>query len=462
MITATAGRAATSPAQFAGDWAGALEVGMTLRIVVHLANTAGVWSGAMESPDQGPGSIPFSAVTVDGSKLHLEVKSINGSYDGTLDAKTQTITGTWSQNGNMLPLNLAHGDVNAIKPSNRPQEPKPPFPYQSEDVTIPGPGGNTLAGTLTLPKGSGPFPAVVLITGSGAQDRNEALMGHKPFLVLSDYLTRNGIAVLRCDDRGFGKSTGNPNGTTEDFARDTEAETAYLKTRKEVDARKIGLVGHSEGGVIAPIVAARSKDVAFIVMMAGVGVSPQDLLVKQAADIMRVNGLPETAIQLNNAAQRRTFQIATSSADSTLMRQQLDAVADSLIAQLSALDPSKKEMVTQQVRGGIAMTMTPWFRYFLTLKPDQTLRHVKQPVLAINGSLDLQVNSKDNLPAIEKALKAGGNKDVTATELPGLNHLFQTAKTGSLMEYATIEETMSPVAMKTISDWIVARTSPKK
>ena len=455
--------AAATPAQpFAGDWSGALEAGVRLRIIVHLANTGGAWSGTMESPDQGAGEIPFSTVTVDGAMLHLEVASIGGSYEGTLGADGKMITGTWTQSGMGLPLNLARGTESAPGP-NRPQEPKPPFPYRSEDVAVTGPGGITLAGTFTAPNGNGPFPTVLLITGSGAQDRNEELLGHKPFLVLSDYLTRQGIAVLRLDDRGFGKSTGNSaTATTEDFAQDAMSAVAYLKTRKDVDAKKIGLVGHSEGGVIAPIVASRSKDVAYIVMMAGVGVSPQDLLVKQASDIMRANGLPDVAIQYNAAAQRRTFQIATSSADSTVMRQQLDAVGDSLITQLSALDPSRKEMVTQQVRGGMAMTMTPWYRYFLTLKPEEALRKVKQPVLAVNGSLDLQVSSKDNLPAIEKALKAGGNKDVTVVELPSLNHLFQTAKTGSPMEYATIEETMSPVALKTIGDWIAARTAPKK
>jgi pimeloyl-ACP methyl ester carboxylesterase len=455
---------ATTAGSLAGDWSGALQAGQTLRIIIHLVNAGGVWSGSMESPDQGPGAIPFSAVTVDGKTLHIDVASIAGSYEGTVAEDGKTIAGTWTQSGMGLPLTLSRGAAASAPPGpNRPQEPKPPFPYRSEDVTVPGPGGITLAGSFTAPNGAGPFPTVLLITGSGAQDRDEALLGHKPFLVLSDYLTRQGIAVLRLDDRGFGKSTGNfAKATTEDFAQDALAAVAYLKARKDVDGRKIGLVGHSEGGVIAPIVASRSKDVAYIVMMAGVGVSPKDLLVRQASDLMRASGLPENAIQMNNAAQRRTFQIATSAADTTLMRQQLNAVSDSLITQLSALDPSKAKMIRAQVKGGMEMTMTPWFRYFLTLKPEEALRKVKQPVLAINGSLDLQVNAKQNLPVIEKALKDGGNKDVTATELPGLNHLFQTAKTGSPTEYATIEETMSPLALKTISDWIVARTPPKK
>ena len=452
---------AANASPFAGDWAGMLEAA-NLRLAVHLAITNGVWTGSMASIDQGAGHMPFTAVSVDGNKLHLEIKAINGTYDGTLDEKSQTITGTWTQNGNVLPLDFARGEASAIPAPKRPQEPKPPFPYRSEEVTVPGPGGNTLAGTFTAPNGNGPFPAVFLITGSGAQNRNEELMGHKPFLVLSDYLTRNGIAVLRCDDRGFGKSTGDANGTSEDFAQDAEAAVAYLKTRVDVDAKKIGLVGHSEGGIVAPIVAARSQDVAYIVMMAGVGVPAQDLLVRQFSDLTRAGGASDAVVNYTASAVRRMCQIAARTTDEKLRQQQLNAVADSLTAQISALDPAKTQMISQQAHGVTELIGSAWSRYLLTLKPDETLRKVKQPVLAINGSLDLQVSAKENLPAIEKALKAGGNKDVTTTELPGLNHLFQSATTGVPAEYGSIEETMSPVALKTISDWIVAHTTPKK
>jgi pimeloyl-ACP methyl ester carboxylesterase len=222
------------------------------------------------------------------------------------------------------------------------------------------------------------------------------------------------------------------------------------------------LVGHSEGGAIAPIVASRSKDVAFIVMMAGPGVRIEDLIVRQVSDMARVGGASDAVIKDTAAAVRRMCQVATTTADTKLMHQQLDAVADSLTAQVTASNPSMATMASQQAHGLSDLIGTPGFRYALTLKPDEILRKVKQPVLAINGSLDLQVSAKENLPAIEKALRAGGNKDVTVVELPGLNHPFQTAKTGSPMEYATIEETMSPVALKTISDWILARTAPKK
>ncbi len=454
---ASAPSAPVTPHPLAGDWAGTLDAGMKLRLAVHLVNNGGVWNGNMVSLDQGGGKIPFSAVTVDDNKLHLELKAINGSYDGTLNG--DTIKGTWSQNGNTLPLDLTRGDAASIPGPKRPQEPKPPFPYRSEDVTVPGPGGITLAGTLTTPNNSGPFPVVLLITGSGAQDRNEELLGHKPFLVLSDYLTRQGIAVLRLDDRGFGKSTGNATtATTEDFVQDALAAVAFLKPRKEIDAKKIGMVGHSEGGIIAPIAASRSQDVAFIVMMAGVGVHADDLIVRQMSDLARANGTPDATVQQIAAATRRLCRIVTTTTDATLMQKQADAVTDSLAAQLGALSPT----AAREAKGIEDLVMNPWFRYLLTLRPEETLRKVKQPVLAINGALDLQVSAKENLPAIKRALAAGGNKDFTVQELPGLNHLFQTAKTGSPMEYATIEETMSPVALKAISDWILARTSVRK
>lgn len=459
---ATSAPAASAPvtaSPFVGDWAGTLNAGMKLRLALHFANTAGVWSGFMDSIDQGANGIPLSAVTVNGTKLHFEISSINGYYDGTLNG--DTINGSWSQNGNVLPLDLARGDASKMPGPNRPQEPKPPFPYRSEDVTVPGPGGITLAGTFTAPNGNGPFPAVVLITGSGAQDRDEFVEGHRPFLVLSDYLTRQGIAVLRCDDRGFAKSTGDPDATTEDFTQDALAEVAFLKTRKDVDVTKIGLVGHSEGGMIAPIAAARSKDIAFVVMMAGPGVNMGELFERQIADLTRATA-GDVVAGYSASAVHRMCQIAKSATDTTVMQKQLDAVADSLATQVGALDPSALEAARQQAHGLTTLVGSKWFRYALTLEPQETLRQVKQPVLAINGSLDMQVAAKLNLPAIEKALKEGGNKDVTVQELAGLNHPFQTAKTGSPAEYAAIEETMSPVALKTISDWILAHTAPKK
>ena len=449
----------------AGDWAGALDVGgQKLRLVMHLVNEGGGWNGSMDSLDQGANGIPFSAVSVDGAKLKVVIAAINGGYEGTLGEDGNTITGTWSQGGMSLPLNFTRGGAASMPGPNRPQEPKPPLPYDTEDVTYSNPRANiTLAGTLTKPRAAGPFPVVLLITGSGPQDRDETVMSHKPFLVLSDYLTRQGLAVLRVDDRGIGKSTGDfSKSNSGDFADDVLAGIEYLKTRKDIDPRRIGLAGHSEGGIIAPIVAGKSKDVAFIVLLAGVGVSAEDLMVRQASLIMKANGASDATIKDNADAQRQMFAIVRAEKDPAVAEPKLREVGDALMKKLAADNPAMAESGKASIEGSVKMVNSPWFRYWLTYDPAATLRQVKVPVLALNGSLDLQVDPKQNLPAIEKALKDGGNKDVTVQELPGLNHLFQTATTGSPTEYANIEETMSPLAMKTVSDWIVARTSPKK
>ena len=453
-----------APADFAGDWAGTLDVGMKLRIVVHLTASDGAWSGTMDSVDQSAKGIPIETVTVQDSSLTLDLPAIKGRYQGTLSDDGTQITGTWSQAGGTWPLNFTRGDATSIPGPNRPQEPKPPLPYNAEDVTYSNAkAGITLAGTFTEPHGKGPFPAVLLITGSGPQDRDEAVMTHKPFLVLSDYLTRQGIAVLRVDDRGVGKSTGTYRGsTTDDFVDDAMAGVAYLKTRKDVDSKHIGLVGHSEGGIIAPIVATRSKDIAFIVLLAGTGVPLDEVLMRQTSLIIKANGGTDDMVKFNEAASRRMFAVVRAETDSLLADQKLHAVADSLVGEASRVLPEHAGEARANIEGSIAMLNSPWFRYLLAYDPAATLRRVKVPVLALDGSLDLQVDPKQNLPVIEKALKAGGNRDVTCTELPGLNHLFQTATTGSPNEYAKIEETMSPVAMKMVSDWILAHSAPKK
>lgn len=452
---------AASP--FAGDWAGKLDVGAPLRLVVHLVDNNGAWSGNMDSLDQGASGIPFSSVTVDGNQLHFEIQEIGGVFEGTLSDDGTTIAGTWSQSGMALPLKLARGDASSMPAPKRPQEPKPPFPYHAEDVTFTGPGGITLAGTFTRPDRAGTFPAVLLVSGSGPEDRDETVFNHKPFLVLSDYLTRRGFAVLRVDDRGVGESTGDyATATTEDFAQDALAGVAFLKSRKDVDRAHIGVIGHSEGGIIAPIVATRSKDVAFIVLMAGVGVPMENLLARQSQDIMKANGVAPIAIEMNAKTVHRMSQIAMSDADSTVMREQLQTAADSLASEFAAIDPTTAEVARQSIQQGVEIMSTPWMRYLLRLDPQAALRNVRVPVLAINGSLDLQVSPDENLAAIDKALRGGGNRNVTIRELPDLNHLFQTAKTGAPSEYATIEETMAPVAMQTIADWLAEQTGLKK
>ena len=339
--------------------------------------------------------------------------------------------------------------------------PKKPYPYREVEVSYPNKSaGISLAGTLTLPPGPGPFPAVVLITGSGAQDRDESLMGHKPFLVLADYLTRRGVAVLRSDDRGVGGSTGDhTKATSADFATDAEAAVAFLKAQKGINPAKIGLMGHSEGGLIAPIVAAKDpKGVAFLVLLAGPGVPGDEILALQSVLMMKAAGMDAKTVDESSAVAKKMYAAIRTEKDEAAAQKALEAIAKASLATLSPddlkkLGPDPMAAVQAQFK----TLQSPWFRYFLTYDPRPTLAKVKCPVLAINGEKDLQVAPGQNLLEIAKALKTAGNRDVTTRELPGLNHLFQSSKTGSIAEYATIEETFNPEALKLIGDWITSR-----
>jgi pimeloyl-ACP methyl ester carboxylesterase len=317
----------------------------------------------------------------------------------------------------------------------------------------------TIAGTLTIPKGDGPFPAVLLIAGSGPQNRDEALFGHKPFLVLADYLTRHGIAVLRVDKRGIGKSTGDAEAaTTHDFAADATKGVQFLKSRKEIDPKHIGLLGHSEGGLIAPMVAAESpSDVAFVVLLAAPGVPCDQLMFAQEAAVARAAGVPEDAIASSLDLNKRVFDVVMHEKD----RDQAEKKVRELLNQhLSTLTPEQREAMGGKafIDAQLRMVLSPWFRDFLSTDPKPTLMKVKCAVLALNGGKDTQVVAEQNIPAIKAALAESGNKDVTVMELPNLNHLFQTCKTGSPSEYGRIEETMSPEVLQTVAEWITSHT----
>src|SRR5579863_8430699 len=314
------------PSDIDGTWMGSLETpGMKLRVVFHIVNTEDGLTATMDSPDQGMKGLPATSVTRTGSSLKIEAKSLNGVFDGKISADLSSIDGNWTQNGTTLPLNLKRTKDEAILEPRRPQVPAKPYPYREEEVSYENKVQNViLAATFTIPQGTGPFPAVLLITGSGPQDRDESLLGHKPFLILSDYLTRHGIAVLRADDRGTGKSTGDfSKGTTADFATDVEAGVAYLKTRVEVNPHKIGLIGHSEGGVIAPMVAVRHKDVAYIVMMAGTGVPGDQVIVAQGEAIRIANGKKPEEAAKDAAKSREIMQLVESEKDQTVLEKEL-------------------------------------------------------------------------------------------------------------------------------------------
>lgn len=436
------------PTDIDGDWLGTLDLGAAkLRLVLHIVNMEDGLSATADSPDQSATGMPVSSITRTGDALKFEMKVVGASFEGTIAKDRLLIEGSFSQGGQKFPLILkpVKGPVAAIE-RKRPQNPVKPYPYREEEVAYRNEtAGIQLAATLTLPPGKGPFPAVVLITGSGPQDRDESLLGHKPFLVLADHLTRKGIAVLRADDRGIGKSQGDfAKATSADFATDAEAGLAYLKTRTEIDARKLGLIGHSEGGMIAPMVAARNSLVAFIVIMAGTGVSGAELLPAQVAAIAEASGEShEKALALgeNNREVLTMFKQGASD--------------EALIKKMAQLMPAASE---EQQKAQLKPLQTPWFRFFLAYDPAISLRQVKCPVLAINGEKDMQVLPAQNLPAIRKALTEAGNTHFEVEQLAGLNHLFQTAKTGAPAEYGEIEETIAPVALNRISGWIVKQS----
>src|SRR5664279_4743701 len=437
-----------------GSWLGKLSVqGIQLRLVFNLKlNEKDSLIATLDSPDQGAKNIPLGSVIVVDKKLTIAAPKLLGEYKGTITGDS-TIEGVWTQRGADYTVNL-----NKLKAPffvNRPQEPKPPFPYTSEEVSFTNDKFNIkLAGTLTMPEGPGPFKAVIMITGSGAQNRNEEIMGHKPFLVIADYLSRHGIAVLRYDDRGVGGSQGKySEATSADLATDAEAAFNFLKNNTTVSSAEIGFAGHSEGGLIAPIVAASNTAVGFIVSLAGPGVSGEEIILRQTAEISRISGVKESDIKESIETNKKVYGI--------LKKEKDNKKAEAMIVDLFRKTQEKKKMseedtekAVNQLKMSFGENQYTWFRYFIMTNPSTFWKKVKCPVLALNGEKDLQVAADENLPAIKKALK--GNNSVKIVLLPGLNHLFQHCKTGLPAEYNTIEETFSPEALKIIADWILA------
>jgi fermentation-respiration switch protein FrsA (DUF1100 family) len=447
-----------------GSWLGTLKFsGTELRVVFKISkNPEGKLSATLDSPDQGAKDIPVEEVTFENNHLLLNAKSINGIFEGDVKEDKSVIEGQWKQGGVSIPLVLER--IDKLPEVLRPQEPKQPYPYDEREVVYENKkAGVKLAGTLTLPRSKEPFPVVFLITGSGPEDRNETVFSHRPFLVLADYLTRRGIAVLRVDDRGVGKSTGSfATATSEDFAGDVLAGVKYLKSLKEINPKQIGLLGHSEGGLIAPLVATKSPDVAFIVMMAGTGLTGEQILYLQSALILKASGTSDEVITKDRKLNEQMFGVIKQEQDSVVAAKKLRQTLADALAQMDEKEKEDMSYSPEMLDISVKHMLSPWFRYFLTYDPKPTLKKVKCPVLAVNGEKDLQVPPQENLQAIEEALKAGGNKDYTVKELLGLNHLFQTAETGSPTEYSRIEETISPTALKVIGDWIVEHTRGKK
>jgi uncharacterized protein len=452
---ATVSPAAAQPAsRVAGHWLGSLPAGPAhLRIVFNItADSAGALSATLDSPDQGARGIRVSSIVLRSDSLTLVVLSVGGWYAGLLEAGDTAITGTWMQGGRSFPLVLRR---TATPPAPaRPQTPAPPYPYREEEVSYESLSpGIRLAGTLTIPRGHDPVPAILLISGSGAQDRDETVFGHKPFLVLADYLTRKGFAVLRVDDRGVGGSTGDlRESTTDEMVRDVMAGVSYLKGRSEINGARIGLIGHSEGGLVAPLAASRSHVIAFIGLLAAPGLPGEQILLRQTEDVLRAGGAGEADIERARRTNARIYAAIRSVSDSAA----LAAAARAILQETLAADSSgRREEAGSQaaMNSQIAMITSPWFRSFVVYDPRPALRGVACPVLVLHGEKDTQVAAADNQKEILHALTEGGNERVTAAILPRLNHLFQTAQTGAVAEYGTIEETFAPAALDAIGRW---------
>ncbi len=440
-----------SAQDFAGQWHGVLKVqGTQLRVVFNVTASDTVYSATMDSPDQGVNGIPVTKTTLDNAIVKFEITNAQIEYNGEL--KDHEIIGTFKQGGLEFPMNLSRSAIEK-EIQRRPQEPKEPFPYHSENIVFKNEADNiTLAGTFTYPKEGSNFPAVILISGSGAQDRNSEIMNHKPFLVISDYLTKNGIAVLRVDDRGIGESKGNHNETGLDgFVSDTKSAVNYLKSRNEVDGLKIGLIGHSLGGLIAPIVASESTDVSFMVLLAAPGIRGDKLMLLQKEMIERKMGISEAELALSQKNMKGAYDIIL---NSNGYKEELQTNLKNYFTKVFGvlLPESEIDALSQQLT-------IPWLTDFIKFDPNTSLSKTKCAVLALNGTNDFQIPAQVNLSAIEKILKENGNNDIETFQLEGLNHLFQESETGLPNEYATIEETFSPKVLKIMSDWILSRTN---
>lgn len=448
--SASAASADPPPAAAEETWAGSLDVGHgTLRLVIHLRASDDGWHASIDSPDQGAFGLPVDEVHLEGRALRLTMRSLGAAFEGELDASCTTLDGTWTQRDARLPVTLRSGT--ALPVPSRPQEPRPPFPYDTREVRVENAAAAvTLAGTLAVPRGAGPWPTVLLISGTGAQDRDETVFGHRPFLVLADHLARRGVAVLRLDDRGVGGSTGRPDAPVDELASDALAAVAFLRTVPGVDARSIGLVGHSEGGVIAVRAAARSSAVAFAVLLGAPALPGEELLHLQNERLLRASGSDDAAVAAARALNARVYRIVRAGRDA-------EATAVALRAVLGEAGLPKDAADAQ-----VSVLLSPWFRSFLSHDPRPDLARLRVPVLAAWGERDLQVPAAENLAALRRALAPTAVRGVTMRVFPRVNHLLQTCETGLPTEYGALEETVAPDVLEAIARWIAARGGARR
>jgi len=444
----------SSAQDISGSWKGVLKVQTNeLPIVFNISENEGVLISTMDSPSQGAMGIATDNTAFIDNILTIDMSKFGINYVGTFDGTS--IVGTFTQGGTPISLDLTPGKYEVAA---KQQEPKKPYPYLSEEIVFNNEKADNikLSGTLTIPTNVDNPPVAILITGSGPQNRNQELLGHKPFLVLSDYLTRKGIAVLRYDDRGTAQSEGEyTSATTFDFASDVEAAMAYLKTRNDVlDINKIGLIGHSEGGLIAPIVASRNKEISFCVLLAAPGISGKQILMTQTRKAMELGGVSPEDIEINEQFSSEIYEIC---ADYHGEESKNEIIAIFTEMKNSSSEMLKTQLTDEVIQQQIQLITSPWMRTFIQIEPKDYLSKVNCPVLAINGEKDFQVVPEENLEGINNALRSNNNTDVTTIEVEDLNHLFQTSETGSFTEYASNEETFSPIVLVIISDWLNER-----
>ncbi len=434
-----------------GNWLGTLDImGNKLRIGFQIEKKDTLLVTKMDSPDQGAFGLPTNRTTFIENELEIVASGLGITYRGTLVG--DSIQGFFGQGGMSLPLVLKRNESPTI---TRPQHPTPPFDYKTEEVTFENKKDKVkLAGTLTLPDSTGTFPTVILVAGSGANDRDETVFGHKPFLVIADYLTKNGFAVLRYDKRGVGSSEGNfMLATIDNFADDANAALTFLRSRPEIDKKRIGIIGHSEGGIVASMLAAENKNVAFAVLMASPGIAGIDVILFQNEISMQQSKMEPENIERLQILNRELLQSLQTWENTDINRTDLRDRLGSIWEQLPILNKmeQKKDIFVRNQFNAITM---PGYRSFIKSNSQNYLAKVKIPVLAINGENDKQVEAKTNLSGIKKGLEQGKNYRYEIKSYPALNHLFQVSETGWVDEYGKIEQTISPDVLKDITNWL--------
>ena len=458
--------------QITGTWQGTLDVqGNQIPIVFHVKkDSTDKWKAAFDSPSQHAFNLPCSEVITKDDSIIFVMAIINGKYAGLLNTDKSQITGSWFQGAGSLPLTIKKtSDTATVKEQKRPQTPRPPFPYHSEDVVYTNADKSIqFGGTLTYPKTDSvkhsgeinSYPAIILITGSGQQDRDETLSGHKPFAVIADYLTRQGFVVLRVDDRGIGKTTGIfSDATSMDFAKDVEAGLDFLEEQPMVNKNKIGLIGHSEGGLIAPIVADERKEIKFIILLAGPGIPIIDLMQQQMEAVSKSNGETSGQAKASGQLMRIVWDEAAKNEDSATTLQHIRMKIESWSKTLDTATLAKfKSRDTAGINHQIIQAMTAlngrWYKYFISFNPQPYLEKLDCKVLALNGSKDVQVIAATNLKGIKQSLQKSKSLKYDVIEIPGLNHLFQTCVICNPAEYSDLEESFSPVALDIMGNWL--------